>query len=389
MKLYKLFFVLLLSATTFGQVYQNGWGLGFGVTSPRMFGDTYAEYITFGGNISLQKDFDEMNSLRAKLDYLHFNENTAARTGGKISNDNGPKTNAVGLAVDYLFKFVPCSVVKVYVGAGGSIYYYKVEHRGPGLKDEGKFGELGVNLEVGVNYSLSPDWDLKVAVSNHTVSTDAFDGVFGSQGGVFGGNVDSYNAAEAGLIYYFDRGPASKYCDLPAGVTSSYYGTSTVDYDRIQRMIDNAKPKPVVIPEVDYKRIEDIIDAKLEKVGGKQTVVSASAAELALIGVNFDTNSSMIKSEEKAILSQAAATLVANPSIKVEVQGHTDNVGGEKGNKALSEKRAQAVIKFLTAKGVDASRLTAVGFGSSKPATDNKSVDGRALNRRVEFKVVK
>lgn len=388
MKLYKLFFVLLLSTAAFAQTYQSGWGLGFGASSPRMFGDTYADYITFGGNISVQRDFDEMNSLRAKIDYLHFNENTAARTAGAIKNANGPKTNAVGFAVDYLFRFVPCAAVKAYVGAGGTMYYYKVDNPSGGISKDGKIGELGVNLEVGATYAVANDWDLKLAFSHHTVSTDAFDGVFGAQGGVFGGNLDSYNTVEAGLIYYWDRGPASKYCELPAGVSSNYYGTSTVDYDRIQRMIDNAKPKPVVVPEVDYKRIEDIIDAKLDKVGAKQTV-AASAAELALIGVNFDTNSSLIKSEEKAILAQAAATLVANPSIKVEVQGYTDNVGGEKGNKALSEKRAQAVVKFLTAKGVDASRLTAVGFGSSKPATDNKSADGRALNRRVEFKVVK
>jgi OOP family OmpA-OmpF porin len=387
-KIYKLFFVLLLSAATFAQTYQNGWGLGFGVTSPRMFGDTYAEYITFGGNISLQRDFDEMNSLRAKIDYLHFNENTVARTAGKVSNDNGPKTNSVAFALDYLFRFVPCSAVKAYVGAGGSVYYYKVDHPTGGISDKGKFGELGINLEVGATYAIANDWDVKLAFTHHTLSTDAFDGVFGAQGGVFGGNNDSYNTVEAGLIWFLDRGPVSKYCELPAGVSSNYYGTSTVDYDRIQRMIDNAKPKPVVIPEVDYKRIEDIIDAKLDKVNAKQTV-AASAAELALIGINFDTNSSLIKSDEKAVLAQVAATLVANPSVKVEVQGYTDNVGGEKGNKALSEKRASAVAKYLVAKGVDASRLTTAGFGSSKPATDNKSADGRALNRRVEFKIVK
>jgi outer membrane protein OmpA-like peptidoglycan-associated protein len=387
-KLYKLFFVLLLSTAAFAQTYQSGWGLGFGATSPRMFGDSYADYITFGGNISIQRDFDEMSSLRAKVDYLHFNENTAARTSGLIRNANGPKTNAVGLAVDYLFRFTPCSAIKAYVGAGGSMYYYKVDHPSAGISDKGKFGEIGVNIEIGATYAIANDWDVKLAASHHTISTDAFDGVFGAQGGVFGGNLDSYNVVEAGLIYYWDRGPASKYCELPAGVTPNYYGTSTVDYDRIQRMIDNAKPKPVVIPEVDYKRIEDIIDAKLDKIGAKQTV-APSASELALIGVNFDNNSSMIKSEEKAILAQVAGALVANPSVKVEVQGYTDNVGGERGNKALSEKRANAVVKFLTAKGVDASRLTAVGLGSSKPATDNKSADGRALNRRVEFKIVK
>jgi outer membrane protein OmpA-like peptidoglycan-associated protein len=74
-------------------------------------------------------------------------------------------------------------------------------------------------------------------------------------------------------------------------------------------------------------------------------------------------------------------------SIKVEIQGHTDNVGDAAKNKALSQKRADAVMKYITTKGIDAARLTAVGYGQEMPVADNKTAAGKAKNRRVEFKL--
>ena len=77
--------------------------------------------------------------------------------------------------------------------------------------------------------------------------------------------------------------------------------------------------------------------------------------------------------------------LQQNPDVKLIVEGHTDNVGAAVGNQALSAKRAQAVVAWLTAHGIAASRLTAKGWGQSKPVADNTSEDGRAKNRRVEL----
>ena len=74
-----------------------------------------------------------------------------------------------------------------------------------------------------------------------------------------------------------------------------------------------------------------------------------------------------------------------NPDLKLRVEGHTDNVGAKAANQLLSQKRAQAVMGWLIANGIDASRLTAQGFGDSKPVGDNSTEDGRAKNRRVEL----
>lgn len=103
-------------------------------------------------------------------------------------------------------------------------------------------------------------------------------------------------------------------------------------------------------------------------------------------GILFDTGESDVKPESTPTLKQIAATLKEHPDLKVEIQGHTDNVGKADANLKLSQARAEAVTKVLTTEyGVGAGQLTAKGYGDTKPAADNKTAEGRANNRRVEL----
>ena len=77
-----------------------------------------------------------------------------------------------------------------------------------------------------------------------------------------------------------------------------------------------------------------------------------------------------------------------NPKISIEIGGHTDDQGSEQYNQKLSESRAQSVINYLIEKGINKSRLTAVGYGKAAPVVPNDSDENRAYNRRVEFKVL-
>ncbi|HUV76749.1 MAG TPA: OmpA family protein [Desulfobacterales bacterium] len=104
--------------------------------------------------------------------------------------------------------------------------------------------------------------------------------------------------------------------------------------------------------------------------------------------VLFDFNKAVIKSEAHPMLDEAVGILKKNPEINVEIDGHTDNMGPAAYNMTLSEKRANAVMKYLVDQGVKAERLTMKGFGLTKPAASNDTKAGRAKNRRVEFRPV-
>jgi OOP family OmpA-OmpF porin len=108
---------------------------------------------------------------------------------------------------------------------------------------------------------------------------------------------------------------------------------------------------------------------------------------IVLRGVNFAFNSDKIDPSSMVILDVAAETLRKNPGVQVSVEGHTDSVGTEAYNQGLSLRRAESVRKALIEKGVPASRLTATGYGESRPVASNDTEDGRRLNRRVELNV--
>jgi len=109
-----------------------------------------------------------------------------------------------------------------------------------------------------------------------------------------------------------------------------------------------------------------------------------------LKGIYFDFGKATIKFPESQEALQAAYNILKeNPTIKVEIQGHTDNVGSDEYNQKLSEQRAWAVVNYLVQQmGVESSRLIAKGYGETQPKASNDTPEGKALNRRVEFVVI-
>ena len=101
--------------------------------------------------------------------------------------------------------------------------------------------------------------------------------------------------------------------------------------------------------------------------------------------ITFETGKSDIKPESQTIIDQIVEMLKSNPSLKISIEGHTDNVGTPTTNKTLSENRANAVKNALITKGTDKSRLSSKGFGQDNPISDNNTEEGKAKNRRVEI----
>jgi outer membrane protein OmpA-like peptidoglycan-associated protein len=109
------------------------------------------------------------------------------------------------------------------------------------------------------------------------------------------------------------------------------------------------------------------------------------SGHVAVYGIHFDTAKATILPDSESVLSEIAKLMQGSPDLKIRVEGHTDSQGVPSANQVLSEKRAQAVVAWLTAHGVAAARLSAKGFGQDKPVADNSTEEGRAKNRRVEL----
>jgi len=122
-----------------------------------------------------------------------------------------------------------------------------------------------------------------------------------------------------------------------------------------------------------------------------QTDANVQAIETGLVleGVNFKSGSAQLTAESIGVLSDVAASLKANPDVRVEVRGHTDATGSAEVNRDLSHRRAMAVRDVLVQLGVSPSRVTAVGYGEDYPIAPNDTAEGRAKNRRVELQRIR
>ena len=183
-----------------------------------------------------------------------------------------------------------------------------------------------------------------------------------------------------GVYDYLDKCPGT-----PAGVQVDKDGCPLdTDGDGVYDYIDKCPGTPAGV--------------KVDKDGCPFPVVqkakpeAASAMEKAIVekgritlNVEFDTNKATIRKGSVQEIGNLAAVLKKYPDLKILIEGHTDNVGGAKPNEKLSQRRADAVRNYLVEKyGIEASRLTAKGFGLTKPIASNATKEGRQKNRRVE-----
>ncbi|MBX3173410.1 MAG: OmpA family protein [Gemmatimonadaceae bacterium] len=146
------------------------------------------------------------------------------------------------------------------------------------------------------------------------------------------------------------------------------------------------------VPDGDGDGVPDPMDACPNTPAGTAVdargctqLFTAERREIVLEGVTFATGSANLTAESNEILDRVAEALVNNPEVRVEVQGHTDNTGSLAGNNRISAARAASVRQYLISKGVAANRLTARGYGPTRPRADNGTADGRQQNRRVEL----
>ena len=152
------------------------------------------------------------------------------------------------------------------------------------------------------------------------------------------------------------------------------------DGDGIADDIDQCPDEPETYN--DYLDDDGCPDTPPEKVRVTRTRIEINEP------INFETGSASIMGDSQSILRSVLAVLKDASTSRVRIEGHTDNVGDDASNQRLSEERAKSVRAWLIRNGVDASRLESVGFGPNRPIDTNRTENGRARNRRVEFHIL-
>jgi outer membrane protein OmpA-like peptidoglycan-associated protein len=209
------------------------------------------------------------------------------------------------------------------------------------------------------------------------------------------------------------KGAASRDCETAVQVTSTgeKQAAARQRAEEEARLVAEAKAK-----EEEQQRLAAEMEARRkaeEEAAAKAAAEAAAAAARAeedarlaaaraeadrcekLIGaavakgvINFQRADATLDPKSKPTLNELAQIANQCPAFKISIEGHTDSEGIPERNNPLSERRAKAVSDYLTAAGVDASRLTTIGYGAERPIAENETAAGRAKNRRIEFKVI-
>lgn len=363
-----LLIITSVSGNAFPQLAEDSWSFGFGGTYPRfmaVWSKAYSGTQNYGAYLSLKRNFSENVALRLLTNYNYM----------EVIYDfpTGEVTESVTLgsaSLDLLYYLSPCDPVSPYIGAGLAGIYFKPKNAfEPKLNDD--FLEYQMNLRAGVEWKISSKWRIVTEAGYFTPSTNKLDGENDTHEhkGLFGTNCDTYMNFNLGFLYYFSEGSPSNKCDLYSGVTIGSPMTNQLTLQDIEKIVKENLPKETV-KEVVVER-----------------PVQTAESNWVLVGVNFEFDSANLTKESFPILLNAIQVLTQHPDIHVEITGYTDNIGSEKYNLMLSERRAKVVKTYLAANGIREYRLDAKGLGEANPIADNNTLEGRTLNRRIEFKI--
>jgi len=276
---------------------------------------------------------------------------------------NGNSQKLTGYSADVLYKFLPNSMFRPYLLAGGGLMDDTV---GPGDTYHTFLAEAGAGLLTGIG---SQTGSFRVQLRTEAKYRLEF-----ANRGVYGPKDPSDLVFGAGLQFMFGAPtPPPPVAAAPPPPPP-----------------EAAPPPPPPAPlDSDGDGVPDSIDQCPNTPKGDKvdSVGCTIKDEIKLHGVNFATDSADITPESSTVLGYGIATLKKYPQMVIEVDGHTDSRGSKQHNMVLSQHRAESVMNYLQEHGVT-NTMTAKGFGEEDPVADNKTADGRLENRRVSLHIV-
>ena len=337
------------------------------------------QFVGASFGMYLNPSFDA-NFYGSAGDLGFYNENVYdVRTTGVYRQGFRSHITNVMLGVTYKFnngyimaedaKFKPF----VRGGWGVSQSITRLSHNKVGYSQSRNWLASHWNAGLGFKYALSPSLDLTFSETFNYSFDDNYDGEPFTLAGAklndaMEGNKplhDAFVAHAIGFAYNFGGVATS---------SNSGYRFKDSDNDGVGDDEDMCPNTPADV-EVDSVGCP-IFDKKL-----------SDEVSMAAAGIYFETGKDVIKAESFENLDKLVTILTNNANLKATIEGHTDDQGEAKANMKLSQSRADAVKRYLENKGIAGNRLSAKGFGETQPIADNSTEEGRALNRRVDFKL--
>ncbi len=445
----RLFFamLLLLSFNAKAQDSNNPWAIGIGVNAVDFYptgedaplGDYFDKFFNYGDHYNVLPSLSTISVSRYLSDGFTFSATGSINKIERFGDADADDLSYYGVDGTIKYNFLKSTTFDPYLGVGGG--YTWVDEIGAGTLN----GTLGFNVWFSDNVGLNIQTSYKHAFEDYLAShfqhsagivikfggkdtdgdgiydkddacpdvpgLEAFNGCPDSDGdGIEDAKDDCPN--EAGLAEFNGcpdadgDGVPDKNDDCPtvAGL-KSLAGCPDADSDGVADNKDNcpnvagpAANNGCPWPDTDGDGVLDKDDKCPNEAG---TVANNGCPEVnppaeVMKTLNdyartilFDTGKSTFKKETDPILQAMTAIFKEYPKANFDIEGHTDSTGSNRTNQLLSERRANAVRDYLIANGINADRLTAVGYGEDKPIADNNTVTGRKNNRRVEVKLKK
>jgi outer membrane protein OmpA-like peptidoglycan-associated protein len=286
------------------------------------------------------------------------------------------------------FHLAPGKAVNPYVYVGVGAMIYKRLNGASDYISDSKF-RTSIHVPVGVGLEVFVSKGASFIVDLGYRATDDYPDAIKK------GKIDGYATGKVGVNFYFGTSNSEKE-ELAKMEAQRVRDSTEAAARRLKDLADAEAQRLKALAEAEALRIKDSTEAAarhLAELNAHRPVDTVIVLErgktVILKGVNFAFNKATLTEDSKTILERALAALRASPELNVLIVGHTDNVGSAEYNKKLSLRRSQAVKAWMEAKGIPAKRLTVAGKGFDEPIDVNTSDEGRANNRRIEFRVLK